>query len=275
MSEYQYINLLHDLFDYGERRETRNGSTLSLFGHHLTFDLSEGFPLLTTKKMFFKGIVTELAWFLRGSTDVTELHKYNNRIWDLNTNDRNYDAGPVYGFQWRHFGAEYKDCKTDYKGKGVDQIAKLIELIKTDPTSRRMVLSAWNPLAQEDMCLPPCHVMYQFYVKKNRLSCQMYQRSSDAFLGLPFNIASTALLTHLLAHETGLDVGSVRVVLGDLHLYENHCGVANIQMDRKPYPLPKLQIKRQNLDGLWNLKYEDVELVGYQSHGRLKAEMSV
>ena len=148
-------------------------------------------------------------------------------------------------------------------------------MIKTDPTSRRMVLSAWNPLAQEDMCLPPCHVMYQFYVKKNRLSCQMYQRSSDAFLGLPFNIASTALLTHLLAHETGLDVGSVRVVLGDLHLYENHCGVAHIQMDRKPYPLPKLQIKRQNLDGLWNLKYEDVELVDYQCHDRLKAEMSV
>jgi thymidylate synthase len=275
MSEHQYINLLHDLFNYGEHRTTRNGTTLSLFGHHLDFNLQDGFPLLTTKKMFFKGIVTELAWFLRGCTDVTELHKDKNHIWDGNTKDREFDAGPVYGFQWRHFGAEYKDCKSDYTGKGVDQIAKLIHLIKTDPTSRRMVLSAWNPSAQEDMCLPPCHVMYQFYVKNNRLSCQMYQRSSDAFLGLPFNIASTALLTHLLAHETGLDVGNVRVVLGDLHLYETHCGVANIQMSREPYPFPKLQIKRKNLNGLWNLKYEDVELVDYQSHGRLKAEMSV
>ena len=273
-SEIQYIYLLNKLLEDGEERETRNGKTLSIFGYRMEFDLQEGFPLLTTKKMFFKGIMTELAWFLRGSTDVTELHKYNNRIWDLNTQDRDYDAGPVYGFQWRHFGADYVDCKTDYTGKGVDQIAQLIKDIQATPTSRRMVLSAWNPAAQHQMCLPPCHVMYQFYVAEGRLHCQMYQRSSDVFLGLPFNIASTALLTHLLAHETGLDVGKVYVVLGDAHLYEDHVGVAALQMERKPYPFPTLKIDRER-DGLWGVTPGEISLVDYISHARLKAKMSV
>ena len=189
MIDDQYIDLLTTLLEHGERRDTRNGPVYSMFGYMLHFDLTRGFPLITTKKMFFKGIVTELAWFLRGSTDVTELHEHKNHIWDGNTADRNFDAGPIYGFQWRHFGAKYVDCKTNYTGKGVDQIAQLIKNIKDNPTSRRHVLSAWNPNAQSEMALPPCHVMYQFYVKEGKLSCQMYQRSADAFLGLPFNIA--------------------------------------------------------------------------------------
>ena len=273
-SELQYTKLLHNLFEHGEERETRNGTTLSLFGYTLDFNLQEGFPLLTTKKMFFKGIKTELAWFLRGSTDVTELHQYNNKIWDLNTVNRGYDAGAVYGFQWRHFGADYVDCKTDYTGKGVDQIARLIKEIKENPNSRRLILCAWNPSAEKDMCLPPCHVLYQFYVKRGRLSCQLYQRSSDVFLGLPFNIASTALLTHLMAHETGLEVGKVRIVLGDAHLYKDHIGVSTIQMERTPYQFPTLKIIREK-DGLMNVKPEEIEIHNYKCHERLKAEMNV
>ena len=160
--DYQYIELLHSIFQYGQRRTTRNATTLSIFGVTLHMDLSKGFPLLTTKKMFFKGVVTELAWFLRGSTDVTELHEHNNHIWDGNTKDRDFDAGPVYGFQWRHFGADYISCKEEYTGQGIDQIEKIIHLIKTNPHSRRIYLSAWNPMDEEEMCLPPCHVSYQF-----------------------------------------------------------------------------------------------------------------
>lgn len=272
MADEQYLDVLTSLIEHGERRETRNGAVYSLFGYVLHYELAEGFPLLTTKKVWFSGIKSELAWFLRGSTDVTELHAHNNHIWDLNSKDRDYDAGPIYGFQWRHFGAEYVDCKTNYTGQGVDQVAAIIEEIKANPHSRRLLLNAWNPLAQKDMCLPPCHVIYQFYVKDNTLSCQMYQRSADAFLGLPFNIASTALLTHLIAHETGLAPGGVRIVLGDVHLYEEHVGVAALQAQRVPYAAPTLKIHRTP-DGLKDVKIDEIELEGYRYHPALKARM--
>lgn len=273
--ETQYLQLLHTLLTKGERRPTRSGMVYSSFGHTLEFDLSKYFPLLTTKKMYFKGIVEELAWFLRGSTDVSELREKGVHIWDGNTKNRDYDAGPVYGFQWRHYGAPYTGCKADYSGKGQDQIIRIIELLKRDPTSRRILMSGWNPQQQHEMALPPCHVSYQFYVDSdNRLHCQMYQRSADVFLGLPFNIASTALLTHLLAHETKRKVGKVRIVIGDAHLYEDHAGVAAIQVQRVPHEPPTLQLERER-DGLWTLERSQVKLNGYKHHDALKAKMSI
>ena len=269
--ESEYIKLLCICLQ-SESRKTRNSTVLSSFGHTLEHDLKDGFPLLTTKKMFFKGIVEELAWFLRGSTDVNELRQKGVHIWDKNTKDKNYDAGPVYGFQWRHFGAEYVDCKTDYTGQGVDQIKYMIELIKNDPKSRRMFLSGWNPFCQEKMSLPPCHVSYQFYVNKGRLSCQMYQRSADVFLGLPFNIASTALLVHLLAHECDLQPGKIRLCLGDVHLYSNHVGAALSQIIRQPDPFPSLEIEREK-DGLKNVQMKQISVKNYDPHDAIKAEM--
>lgn len=274
MNELSYLKLLNSIFEFGTERDTRSGPVLSMFGHHIEFNLRDGFPLLTTKKMWFKGIVTELAWFLRGSTNVKELHKDKNHIWDGNTKERNFDAGPIYGFQWRHFGAAYTDCHADYKGKGIDQIQHIIDLIKNDPNSRRMFLSGWNPSMQNGMALPPCHVSYQFYVDSGVLHCHMYQRSADIFLGLPFNIASTALLVHLIAHETDMIPGSIRISLGDAHLYKDHIGVATIQTARLPYALPKLKIVRQK-DNLWNVKLDEIQLEDYKYHPRLKAEMAV
>ena len=273
--ETQYLHLLHELLTKGERRSTRSGTVYSSFGHTLKFDLRNAFPLLTTKKMFFKGIVEELAWFLRGSTNVQELRDKKVYIWDGNTRDRGYDAGPVYGFQWRHFGAPYTGCTSDYTGKGQDQIKRILDLIRNDPGSRRILLSAWNPQQQHEMALPPCHVSYQFYVDcEDQLHCQMYQRSADVFLGLPFNIASTALLTSLLAHESDRKVGTLRIVIGDAHLYEEHAGVAAIQAQRVPHPFPKLTITREK-DGLWGLRRSEVKIEGYNCHAALKAKMAV
>lgn len=273
--EIQYLDLLQKIITKGDSRTGRNGNVFSLFGATLEHDLTNGFPLLTTKRMFWKGIVEELAWFLRGATDVRELHRMGVHIWDGNTAHRNFDAGPVYGFQWRHFDADYTNCTADYEGKGTDQIAAVIELIKNDPTSRRIILSAWNPRQQHDMCLPPCHVMYQFYVRGTHLDCQMYQRSSDAFLGLPFNLASTALLTHLIAHETGLHAGRIRIVLGDAHVYEEHVDVAMTQVDRKPYAmsLPQLKPLQREKDGLQNVKFADFDILDYRHMPALKAAM--
>lgn len=273
--EAQYLKILHYLLKEGSRRDTRSGTTYSSFGHILECNLNDGFPLLTTKKMYWRGIVEELAWFLRGSTDVTELRSERVHIWDGNTENRGYDAGPVYGFQWRHFGAPYTTCKADYEGKGRDQIREIIHLIRRDPTSRRIFLSAWNPKQQHEMALPPCHVSYQFYVdSKNQLHCQMYQRSADVFLGLPFNIASTALLVHLLAHETDRKVGKLRIIIGDAHLYEEHAGVAAKQVKRTPFEFPKINIEREK-DGLWGLKRSEVKLKNYKSYDALKAKMAV
>jgi len=273
--ETQYLNLLHHLLTKGERRPTRSGTVYSSFGHRLEFDLSQYFPLLTTKKMFFKGVVEELSWFLKGCTDVSILREKGVHIWDGNTEDRGYDAGPVYGFQWRHFGAAYTGCTSDYSGKGQDQIQRVIELLKNEPGSRRILLSAWNPQQQHQMALPPCHVSYQFYVDaEGRIHCQMYQRSADVFLGLPFNIASTALLTHLLAHETGRKVGKLHIVIGDAHLYEDHAGVAAIQVKRVPHTPPNIEIVREK-DGLWDVKRSEIKIIGYKSHAALKAKMAV
>lgn len=275
MIELQYLDLLQKIISTGDKRTGRNGDVFSLFGATLEHDLAEGFPLLTTKRMFWKGIVEELAWFLRGSTDVSELHKVGVHIWDGNTVARSFDAGPVYGFQWRHYDADYTTCTADYQGKGTDQIAAVIDLIKENPTSRRIILSAWNPRQQSDMCLPPCHIMYQFYVRGTHLDCQMYQRSADAFLGLPFNIASTALLTHLIAHETGLEAGKIRLVLGDVHVYEEHVDVAMAQVDRKPFTmsLPHLAPLEREKDGLWNVKFADFNIMNYRHLTALKAVM--
>ena len=272
--ETQYLNLMKRILEEGQIRETRNGPVRSLFGAHISHDLSTGFPLLTTKKMFWRGIAEELAWFLRGSTNVQELRDKKVHIWDGNSEDRGYDAGPVYGFQWRHFGADYTDCHQDYTGQGVDQLSKILELLRTNPTSRRMVLSAWCPTQQHKMCLPPCHVMYQFYVEKDgRLSCMMTQRSADVFLGLPFNIASTSLLVHLIASVTGLEPGHVHINVGDAHIYEEHIPVCKMQIKRTPTALPKLIISQQPDQELWEFQPSQVHIESYKSAGALKAKM--
>lgn len=272
--EAQYLRLLAHVLETGAPKDTRNGRVLSKFGAQLHCDLSEGFPLLTTKKMFWRGIVEELSWFLRGSTNVQELRDKRIHIWDGNSSERGYDAGPVYGFQWRHFGAEYGDCHVDYTGQGVDQIANIIELLRTDPHSRRMVLSAWCPTQQVDMCLPPCHVMYQFYVESDgRLSCMMTQRSADVFLGLPFNIASTALLTALIAHQVGREPGQLFINIGDAHIYEEHVDACRQQLTRSAFPLSTIRIERPTDDALWCFGTGDVVLMNYKCHGSIKAPM--
>lgn len=272
--EAQYLRLLARVLESGAPKDTRNGHVLSKFGAQLHCDLSEGFPLLTTKKMFWRGIVEELSWFLRGSTNVQELRDKRVHIWDGNSSERGYDAGPVYGFQWRHFGAEYGDCHVDYTGQGVDQIANIIELLRTDPHSRRMVLSAWCPTQQADMCLPPCHVMYQFYVESDgRVSCMMTQRSADVFLGLPFNIASTALLTALIAHQVGREPGQLFINIGDAHIYEEHVDACRQQLTRSALPLSTIRIERPADDALWCFGTGDVVLMNYKCHNSIKAPM--
>ena len=264
--ESEYLNLLSKCI-HSKPRKTRNATVYSTFGHRLEHDFKDGFPLLTTKKMFFRGIVEELAWFLRGSTNVKELSDKGVHIWDKNATE---DAGPVYGFQWRHFGETYLDHKTEYNG--IDQIQTIIELIKTDPTSRRIFLSAWNPKDQSKMCLPPCHVSYQFYVEDDKLSIQMYQRSADVFLGLPFNIASTALLLSLVAHETDLKPAKMVICIGDAHVYENHVDAVKKQLLRQPKPFGFVDVRRKK-DALWNVQLSDIVLSNYVCDNKLKAEM--
>ena len=272
--EAQYLRLLAHVLETGAPKDTRNGRVLSNFGAQLHCDLSEGFPLLTTKKMFWRGIVEELSWFLRGSTNVQELRDKRVHIWDGNSSERGYDAGPVYGFQWRHFGAEYGDCHVDYTGQGVDQIANIIELLRNEPHSRRMVLSAWCPTQQADMCLPPCHVMYQFYVESDgRVSCMMTQRSADVFLGLPFNIASTALLTALIAHQVGREPGQLFINIGDAHIYEEHVDACRLQLSRSAFSLSAIRIERPTDDALWCFGTGDVVLMNYKCHDSIKAPM--
>ena len=272
--EAQYLRLLAHVLETGAPKDTRNGRVLSNFGAQLHCDLSEGFPLLTTKKMFWRGIVEELSWFLRGSTNVQELRDKRVHIWDGNSSERGYDAGPVHGFQWRHFGAEYGDCHVDYTGQGVDQIANIIELLRNEPHSRRMVLSAWCPTQQADMCLPPCHVMYQFYVESDgRVSCMMTQRSADVFLGLPFNIASTALLTALIAHQVGREPGQLFINIGDAHIYEEHVDACRLQLSRSAFSLSSIRIERPTDDALWCFGTGDVVLMNYKCHDSIKAPM--
>jgi thymidylate synthase len=272
-----YQQMLADVMYEGVRSSDRTGTgTNSVFGRQYRFDLTKGFPLLTTKKMFWKGVVVELLWMLSGSTNIKPLLDQDVHIWDKWA-DGNGDLGPVYGKQWRDWwGLEEEidpEIDEQYRRTHTDQIVEVIDGIKKDPYGRRHIVSAWNPPDIPYMKLPPCHCFFQFYVRDGKLSCQLYQRSADLFLGVPFNIASYALLTHLIARECGLDVGEFIHTFGDLHIYLNHMEQVREQIRREPLPLPKVRI---NTDlPLFELKLEHIELVNYQSHPAIKAEVSV
>lgn len=250
----QYLNLLNRILTEGTQKGDRTGTgTLSIFGHQMRFDLRDGFPLLTTKKLHLKSIIYELLWFLRGDTNVRYLQEHGVRIWN-EWADENGELGPVYGHQWRSW--------PDYKGGTIDQIKNVVDMIKHNPDSRRMLVTAWNPAEVEDMALPPCHCLFQFYVADGRLSLQLYQRSADSFLGVPFNIASYALLLQMIAQVTGLEAGEFIHTTGDTHLYLNHLEQAKLQLTREPRTLPKMKINPDVKD-LFDFKYEDFELIGY------------
>ena len=250
----QYLDLLNRILTEGTQKGDRTGTgTLSIFGHQMRFDLRDGFPLLTTKKLHLKSIIYELLWFLRGDTNVRYLQEHGVRIWN-EWADENGELGPVYGHQWRSW--------PDYKGGTIDQIKNVVEMIKHNPDSRRMLVTAWNPAEVEDMALPPCHCLFQFYVADGRLSLQLYQRSADSFLGVPFNIASYALLLQMIAQVTGLEAGEFIHTTGDTHLYLNHLEQAKLQLTREPRPLPKMKINPDVKD-IFDFKYEDFELIGY------------
>ena len=250
----QYLNLLNRILAEGTQKGDRTGTgTLSIFGHQMRFDLRDGFPLLTTKKLHLKSIIYELLWFLRGDTNVHYLHEHGVRIWN-EWADENGELGPVYGHQWRSW--------PDYKGGTIDQIKNVVDMIKHNPDSRRMLVTAWNPAEVEDMALPPCHCLFQFYVADGRLSLQLYQRSADSFLGVPFNIASYALLLQMIAQVTGLEAGEFIHTTGDTHLYLNHLEQAKLQLTREPRTLPKMKINPDVKD-IFDFKYEDFELIGY------------
>lgn len=261
-----YLDLLQRVLDEGTRKQDRTGvGTLSLFGAQLRFDLRTGFPLVTTKKLHLRSIVHELLWFLRGDTHLRYLHEQGVTIWD-EWADANGDLGPIYGRQWRSWEA------TD--GRRIDQLANTVELLRRDPDSRRIVVSAWNVGELERMRLLPCHVLFQFYVADGELSCQLYQRSADLFLGVPFNIASYALLTHLVAQQTDLAVGEFIWTGGDCHLYLNHLEQARTQLDREPHPPPRLAIRRRP-ETLFEYRYEDFEIIGYQAHPAIRAPVAI
>lgn len=262
----QYLDLMQRILDEGVAKGDRTGTgTLSVFGHQMRFDLSEGFPVLTTKKLHLRSIIHELLWFLSGDTNIRYLKENGVSIWD-DWADENGDLGPVYGFQWRSWPAE--------DGQSVDQISKLIEQIKSNPNSRRLMVVAYNPAYVDEMALPPCHSLFQFYVANGKLSCQLYQRSADTFLGVPFNIASYALLTHMIAQQCDLDVGDFVWTGGDTHLYSNHLEQTKLQLGREPLALPKLKILRKPED-IFSYRYEDFELMNYECHPHIKAPVAV
>lgn len=262
----QYQELLQRILDTGVKKEDRTGTgTLSVFAHQMRFNLQEGFPLLTTKKLHTRSIIHELLWFLKGDTNTAYLHDNKVTIWD-EWADENGDLGPIYGKQWRAW--EAKD------GRVIDQIGELIEQIKKAPDSRRLLVSAWNVGDLDKMALPPCHIIFQFYVANNRLSCQLYQRSADVFLGVPFNIASYALLTHMIAQVCGLDVGEFIHTTGDTHLYLNHIEQAKLQLTRTPYKLPTLKLN-ESITDINDFKYEDIAIENYESHPHIKASVAV
>lgn len=261
-----YLDLLQDVLEHGTAKEDRTGTgTLSVFGRQLRFDLSQGFPLVTTKRIHLKSVVHELLWFLKGDTNIAYLKENNVRIWD-EWADENGDLGPVYGSQWRSWEAP--------DGRKIDQIANVIEAIKNNPDSRRHLVSAWNVAEVDEMKLPPCHFVFQFYVADGKLSCMLTMRSVDTFLGLPFNIASYALLTHMVAQQCGLEVGEFIWSGGDVHIYSNHLEQVKTQLTRDPYELPKLVIKRKP-DSIFDYVYEDFEFVGYEHHPTIKATVAV
>jgi thymidylate synthase len=262
----QYLDLMRHVRERGVRKEDRTGTgTLSVFGHQMRFDLNEGFPLVTTKKLHLRSIIYELLWFLRGDTNVKYLRDNGVRIWD-EWADAEGELGPVYGAQWRSWPAR--------DGGTIDQITDIIALIKKNPDSRRLIVTAWNPADVERMALPPCHCLFQFYVADGRLSCQLYQRSADIFLGVPFNIASYALLTQMVAQVTGLKAGEFIHTLGDAHLYVNHLNQVDEQLRRRPLPLPRLVMIRDVKDIL-DFRFEDFEVVNYQSHPHISAPVAV
>lgn len=262
----QYLSLMQRILDEGASKQDRTGTgTLSVFGHQMRFNLQDGFPLVTTKKLHLRSIIIELLWFLSGDTNIRYLKENGVSIWD-DWADEMGDLGPVYGFQWRSWPG--KD------GQSVDQISKLIEQIRTNPDSRRLMVVAYNPAYVDDMALPPCHSLFQFYVANGRLSCQLYQRSADTFLGVPFNIASYALLTHMIAQQCDLEVGDFIWTGGDTHLYVNHLEQTRLQLTRQPLPLPRLTIKRKP-DSLFDYTYEDFEILNYEFHPHIKAPVAV
>ena len=278
----QYLNLLELILERGKDREDRTGTgTRGIFGHQMRFDLREGFPLLTTKKLHIKSIVHELLWFLRGETHVKPLQDAGVRIWNewatpeqtARFGRAEGDLGPVYGHQWRNFGATLRSDGT-YETDGVDQIKRLLDDIARSPNSRRLIVTGWNPKEAEQVALPPCHTLFQFYVQDGELSCQLYQRSADVFLGVPFNIASYALLTMMIAHVTGLRPGDFVHTFGDAHLYKNHLEQAKLQLTRAPRPLPRLRIATETRD-LFAIRFEDVVLEGYDPHPHIAAEVSI
>jgi thymidylate synthase len=262
----QYHDLLERILAEGAQKSDRTGTgTLSVFGHQMRFDLSAGFPMLTTKRLPLKAIVHELLWFLAGDTNIKYLHDHGVSIWD-EWADANGDLGPVYGRQWRSWEAP--------DGRTIDQIANVVSMIRKSPDSRRLIVSAWNPADVDKMALPPCHCLFQFYVADGKLSCQLYQRSADTFLGVPFNIASYALLTMMIAQVTGLKPGDFVHTLGDAHLYSNHVEQAHLQLSRSPRPLPVMKITPDVKD-IFGFRYEDFSLQGYDPHPHIKAEVAV
>ncbi|WP_279479335.1 thymidylate synthase [Aureimonas sp. SK2] len=263
---HTYQNLLKLVLNDGVDRMDRTGTgTRSVFGHQMRFTLSEGFPLVTTKRLHTRSIIHELLWFLRGDRNIAYLKMNGVRIWD-EWADENGDLGPVYGSQWRSW--------PDGKGEHIDQIANVVDQIRKNPNSRRLIVSAWNPAMVDEMALPPCHCLFQFYVSNGRLSCQLYQRSGDIFLGVPFNIASYALLTHMVAQVTGLEPGDFVHTLGDAHLYHNHLEQARLQLTREPLPLPRLRLNPDVTD-LFAFRFEDIAIEGYEAHGHIAAPVAV
>ena len=262
----QYLDLLQHILEHGARKGDRTGTgTLSVFGYQMRFDLQDGFPLLTTKKLHLKSIIYELLWFLRGGTNIRYLQEHGVHIWDEWADERG-ELGPVYGSQWRSWHTA--------DGRIVDQIAQVVEQIQRNPNSRRLIVSAWNPGEVDSMALPPCHALFQFYVAGGRLSCQLYQRSADVFLGVPFNIASYALLTHMMAQVCDLQPGEFVHTFGDVHLYRNHLDQARLQLTRQPYPLPQIRLNPE-VRSIFSFQFEDFELLNYQAHPHIKAAVSI
>lgn len=262
----QYLDLMRHVRDNGVRKEDRTGTgTLSVFGYQMRFDLARGFPLVTTKKLHLRSIIHELLWFLQGGTNVDYLHRNGVTIWD-EWADANGDLGPIYGCQWRSWPTP--------DGRHIDQISQVVEQIRRSPDSRRLIVSAWNVADIDAMALPPCHAFFQFYVADGKLSCQLYQRSADIFLGVPFNIASYALLTMMMAQVVGLQPGDFVHTFGDAHLYSNHREQVETQLAREPYPLPTMRLN-PDVDSIFGFRFEDFELLDYQCHPHIKAPVAV
>jgi thymidylate synthase len=262
----QYLDMLQYILDNGQPKGDRTGTgTIAVFGYQTRYELQSGFPVLTTKKLHLRSIIYELLWMLSGQSNVADLQKHGVRIWN-EWADEHGELGPLYGVQWRSWRTA--------DGQTVDQISEIVELIKKNPNSRRIIVSAWNVGEVDSMALPPCHLLFQFYVNNGKLSCQLYQRSADVFLGVPFNIASYSLLTCMVAQVCDLEVGEFVHTFGDLHLYNNHVEQAQLQLTREPYPLPRMEIN-PSIKSMFDFKYDDFNLVDYQSHPHIKAEVSV